>query len=71
MDFNATMSYQGQMVTKKGPSMQSVSIAKSRGQPGRPKVAASMEKVKCKKYPKAVWNSMTKEQQMQVRKLHE
>ena len=28
-------------------------------------------KVECKKYPMAVWNSMTKEQHMQVCKLHE
>ena len=32
----------------------------------KPKVLAFMEKVECKKYPKAVWNSMSK-QQMQVR----
>ena len=30
-----------------------------------------MGKIKCKKYPKAVWNSMTEEQQMQVCKLCE
>ena len=30
-----------------------------------------MGKVECKKYPSAVWNSVTNEQQMQVRKLHE
>ena len=30
-----------------------------------------MGKIKCKKYPKAVWNPMRKEQQMQVHKLHE
>ena len=28
-------------------------------------------KAKCKKYPKAVWNSMTRDQQMQARKLQE
>ena len=28
-------------------------------------------KVECKKYPKEVCNSMKKEQQMQIRKLHE
>ena len=33
--------------------------------------AAFMGKIECKKYPKAVWNSMTKGQQMQVGKLHE
>ena len=35
------------------------------------KVMAFTGKVECKKYPKKVCNSMTKEQQMQVRKLHE
>ena len=33
----------------------------------KPSVAAVMSKVECKKYPKAVWNSMTKEQQMQIK----
>ena len=28
-----------------------------------------MGKVECKQYPKAAWDSMTKEQQMKVRKL--
>ena len=32
----------------------------------KPKVAAFTGKVECKKYPKAVWNYMTKEQQMHV-----
>ena len=30
-----------------------------------------MGKIRCKKYPKKVWNSMPKEQQTQVPKLHE
>ena len=30
-----------------------------------------MGKLECKKYTKVVWNSMMKEQQMQVHKLHE
>ena len=34
-------------------------------------MAAFMGIVECKNYPKAVWNSMSKKQQMQVRKLHE
>ena len=58
------------MITKKGLIMQSVQIAKTRSQPVRP-VVAFRWKVECKKYPKAVWNSMTGEQQMQVHKLHE
>ena len=41
----------------------------TRSQPVMSKVATFMGKVKCKKYPKAVWNFMTKEQQMQVCKL--
>ena len=63
-DFDATMSYLGQRVTEKGPLMQSVHIAKMGSQQVRPKVAAFTAKKECKKHPKAVWNSMTKEQQM-------
>ena len=63
-DFDATLSYLGQMVTKKGLTMQSVHIAKSRSQPVRPKVGAFMGKIECKKYLKTVWNSTMKEQQM-------
>ena len=70
-DFDATVSYLGQMVIKKSLIMQSVHIAKTGIQVVRPKVAAFTGKVECKKYPKAVWNSMTKKQQMQIRKLHE
>ena len=51
------------MVTKKGSSMQSVHIAKNRSQPVKHKVVAFMGKIECKKYPKAVWNSMMNEQQ--------
>ena len=51
--------------------MQSVHVAKTGSQPVVSKMFAFTEKIKCKKYPKAVWNSMTKEQQMQVCKLHE
>ena len=70
-DFDATMSYLGQMVTKNGLTKQSVCIAKMGSQPVKPKVVAFTGKVECKKYPKAIWNSMTREQQMQVRKFHE
>ena len=65
------MSYLGQMVTKKNLFVQSVHIAKTGSQPVRPKVMAFMGKIECKKYPKAVWNSITKVQQMQLHKLHE
>ena len=51
--------------------MQSLCIAKTGSQPIRPKVAAFMGKIECKKYTKAVWNSMSKEQQMQMRGLCE
>ena len=65
------MSYLGQMVMKKVLTMQSIYTAKTKSQPERTKVAAFMGKVECKKYPKAVWNPMTKEHQMQVCKLYE
>ena len=55
------------MVMKKRLIMQSVGIMKTGSQPVRPKMAAFMGKIECKKYPKAAWNSMTREQQMQVR----
>ena len=58
------------MVSKKSLTMQSVHIAKTGIQPVRPKVMAFTRKIECKKYPKAVWNSMTKEQYMQVHKFH-
>ena len=70
-DFDATVSYLGQMVMKKGRTMQSVHIAKTGSQLVRPNVAAFRGKIDCKKYPKAVWNFMTKEQKMQVHKLDE
>ena len=65
MDFDAVVSYLGQMVTKKGVVMQSVPIATTRSQPVRPKVMTFMGKEECKKYPKVVWASMTREQQLQ------
>ena len=54
MDFDATVCYLGQMVTKKGPSMQSVYIAKTGSQPEWPNMAKLHGKVECKTYPKAV-----------------
>ena len=65
------MSYPGQVVTKKGISMQSLHIAKIWNHLMKPKEVAFMGKIKCKRNPKAIWNSMTKEQQIKVRKLHE
>ena len=44
-DFDTTVSYLGQTVTKKGPFVQSVHIAKTRSQPVRPKVVVFMEKI--------------------------
>ena len=52
-------------------TQQSVHIAKTKGQPPKLKVVAFIGKIECKKYPKAVWNSISREQQMQTRKLHE
>ena len=69
MDFNVTVSYLGRMVRKKNLMMQSVHITKTRSQPVMPKVAAFIRKVECKKYPKAVWNSMIKKQHMHIPKL--
>ena len=69
IDFYTMVSYQGQMITKKGTSMQSIHISKARSCPVKPKVVAFIGKIECKKYPMAVWNTMTKEQQIQMRKL--
>ena len=69
VDFDATVSYLGQMVTKKSLVMQSVCIAKTGRQLVKPKVVAFTRKVECKKYIKKVWNSITKVQQMQVHML--
>ena len=66
MDFDTTLFYLGQMVTKKSLAIQSVCIAKIISQPVRPKVVVFMQNVKYKKYPKAVWNFMNKEQKTQV-----
>ena len=44
MNFDATVSYLGQIVTKKSLVMQSVHIAKIRSQPVRPKVVVFMGK---------------------------
>ena len=70
-DFDGTVSYLGKMVVKKGNTMQSIPITKTAGQQAKPRVAAFMGKIECKKYPKAVWNSMSREKQMQDRKLFE
>ena len=47
-DFDATISYLSQMITKKGASIQSVHISITRSQPGKPKVAALMKKENAK-----------------------
>ena len=51
-DFNATMSYLGQMVMKKILILQSVQITKTRSQPVKPKVVAFTEKIEFEKHPK-------------------
>ena len=56
--------YLGQMVIKNGASMQSVLIATTGIQQVKPKLVGFTGKIEYKKYPKAVWNSMTNEQQM-------
>ena len=71
MDFDATVLYHGQMVIKKCCTMQSICIAKPRSQLAKPKVSAFMEMIECKKCPEAIWNSMSRGKQMQVKKLHE
>ena len=58
-DFDATVSYLGQIVAKKSYSMQSVHITKTRNQSVKPKVAAFIRKIECKKYHKTLLNSMS------------
>ena len=70
-DFDAPMSHHSQMGTKKGYNMQSIHTAKTRHQPAKPKVVVFTGKIECKKYPKTVWNPISREQQIQVRKMHE
>ena len=70
-DFDVTVSYLHWMVMKKCYNIQSLCIAKTGSQSAKPNVVAFMGKLECKKYLKAVWNSVYKEQQMQVRKLCE
>ena len=70
-DFDATVPYLVQLVMEKSTSMQSVHIVRTRNQPVKRKVVAFMGIIECKNYPKAVWNSMTKEQQMHIKKLQE
>ena len=67
--FDATVSYLGQIFMKKGYNMQSVHVAKTKSQLAKPQEIPFTWKIKCKKYCKAVWNSMSSEQQMEVRKL--
>ena len=44
-DFDATVIYLGKMVTKKNSLMQFIHIAKTRNQPGKPKVTTFMGKI--------------------------
>ena len=63
-NFYTMVSYLVQMVTKKKDSVQSAPIVKTRSQSAKPKVSPFTGKIKCKKYPKAVQKSMSREQQM-------
>ena len=66
-NFDAMTSYLCQVVTKKGYNVKSIHIAKTGSQPAKPKVVSFMAKIECQKYLKAVWHSIFREQQMQVR----
>ena len=70
-DFDVMVTHLGQMVIKKGYNTQPVHILKTRCQPLKSKVALSMGKIEHNKYTKAIWNSIYREHQMQVRKLQE
>ena len=48
-DFNATVSYLGHLVMKKGYCIKSVHIAKILSQPTKPKMVPFMGKIQCKK----------------------
>ena len=71
MVFDATVSYLAQLITNKDYNIKSVCSANTRSQLAKHKVAPFMGKMECKKYLKAVWNIMSRERQMQVRKLQE
>ena len=66
--YDVMMSYMSKMVMKKGYNMQSLYFAKTGCKHAKPKVT---RKIECRNYPIAVWNSISQQQQMQVRKLHE
>ena len=59
------------MVTNEGYNMQFIQITKTRSQPAKLKNVPFMEKIECKKYPKEVWNSQSREQQMYSKNLQE
>ena len=70
-DFDANVLYSGQIITEKGYLMQSIHIAKTGSQPTRLRVAAFTGKIECKNNFKVVRNSMSRDQQMWVKKLSE
>ena len=57
-DFEIRVSYHGQMFMKKGYKMQSIHIVNTRSLSAKPTVAPFTQKVKFKKYPRAVLNSV-------------
>ena len=66
-DFDATNSHLGQMATKWGNNVQPVWIFKTGSQQDNTMVMDYTRKIKCKKYPKAVWDLMSRKQLQQVR----
>ena len=54
-DFKTTMTDLGQIITKTDLTMQSIHIAKTRGNPVR------LVKIECKMYPNAVWKRASDE----------
>ena len=60
-DFD-TVSYLGHVVIKKACNVQFVKTAMTGSQPVKSEVANLMGKIKCQKYPRAVWNPKSREQ---------
>ena len=61
IDYLRIYEYLGQMMAK-GNTICNLSILPRPGScTAKPKVTPVIRKVKCKKYPKALWNSMSKE----------
>ena len=68
-DFDTTMSYLDQMVMKNGIFDSICLYCKNWNSAGKVSSGCHYREVEYKIYPKAVWNFMTKKQQMQITKL--